>query len=342
MTRTEALTQLNQKRKDDENRVWEEWFSTEGIKEVSSRIQIRTQKLDEIRDRYEKDTSKINQQFDSEEKEISATKSKETSSKEIGKKETQDGVEKKQPLDDVIRGTEDLLKSKGVRFNKEGSRKNVDGIQNPQNEPSIVRNAQEENRSTQIRESQQKAYLQNNQERGGYEGNQNIENTQASIIRDEFLSAGIDISSLTSQSQNDKELVVEVEENYATSSKDYPYGILFVAIFKDGVDVFTSFTTAIPIFGTIVWVFGSGLSLLCGVIIYIYFFFNASSWQKRFLREFIGKRAIVGIIAIIAESLPFLNLLPTTTLLVMFVATPRTKIGKSIEKAVEKIKELQL
>ncbi len=337
MNRTEAITQLNQERKRKENRVWEEWFITESKKQVTSeRLQKRTAELNRIRDEYEKALFQINNQPQTQENPLSSqTKTSRTLSIPDTKKPS---TQKQTPTDEVLRGAENLPENRRIFLGQSTRKPTIDGIQSKDNAPEIVRSAQAQNRSDEIRQAQKENVYQD--ENINSEGGGNNETAQADIIRDEFRAAGINLADVAS-SDSDSELIEELKNAKKSSLIRFPIIILFIAFLKDCSDIFSSIFESIPVVGILVWIFAAGFSLLCSGIIWFWMLGKGSKMQRRIIIKFVTERLPIIMIGLFGELIPWVSLIPTTTITVFFIAQTSTKLGQTIHKAVEKVEDLK-
>ena len=339
MNRTEAITQLNQERKRKENRVWEEWFVTESKNQVTSeRLQKRTDELNKIRDEYEKALFRINNQPQVQENSLPLqTKTNQLSSALSTRKLTPQ-VQKQAPQDEILKGAENLPENKRISLGQSVRKPSVDGIQSKDNTPEIVRSAQAQNRSDEIRQAQKENVYQD--ENINAEGGDNNETAQADIIRDEFRAAGINLADVAS-SDSDSELIEELKSAKKSSLIRFPIIILFVAFLKDLSDVFSSIFESIPVVGILVWIFAAAFSILCSVIIWFWMLGKGSKMQRKIIINFVRNRLPVIMVGLFGEVIPWISLIPTTTITVFFIAQTSTKLGQTIHKAVEKVEGLK-
>ena len=339
MNRTEAITQLNQERKRKENRVWEEWFITESKNQVTAeRLQKRTTELNRIRDEYEKALFQINNQPQVEGGVFPLQTRTNESLPTLSTKKPAPQIKKQAPQDEILKGAENLPENKRISLGQNVRKPNVDGIQSKDNAPEIVRNARAQNRSDEIRQAQNENVYQD--ENINVEGGDNNGTAQADIIRDEFRAAGINLADVAS-SDSDSELIEELKNAKKSSLIRFPIIILFVAFLKDCSDIFSSIFESVPVVGILVWIFAAGFSLLCSGIIWFWMLGKGSKMQRRIITKFVAERLPIIMIGLFGELIPWVSLIPTTTVTVFFIAQTSTKLGQTIHKAVEKVEDLK-
>lgn len=339
MNRNEAITQLNQERKRKENRVWEEWFITESKKQVTSdRLQKRTAELNSIRDEYERDLFKINNQPETRGGSLSLqTKPNQT---KFGSTQSDipSQVRKESSEGAVLAGAENLPQNKPIFLGQSNRKPKIDGIQDKDTAPEIVRSARAQNKSDEIRESQNKN--QSQEEGLEFEEDGGNENAQGDIIRDEFRAAGINLADVV-DSDNDSEIVQEVKSAKKDALIRFPIIILFIALLKDCSDILSSLLESIPLLGIVVWFFAAGFSLLCSAIIWYWMLGKGNKMQRKIIIKFVENRLPIIMVGLFGELIPWVSLIPTTTITVFFIAQTSTKLGQTIHKAVEKVEDLK-
>ncbi len=336
MTRTETIHELNEERKRKEMLVWQKFLATTATKTTAERVKERTVEMERIRDEYAKallqvDRGTTNEKYQNTIPEKGQQKGTNTQTRNV--------LQKEKPNDDILKGAENLPENQPLTPTQEGSKKNIDGIQGPQNEPAFVRNAREQNRSEQVQEVQYEE-SDSTQEENLSEQSQYLEGKQMATIRDEFEASGINLSDIT-DSSNDTDLLSEIKEARKTSSLHFPILILFVAVLKDCSDILASLLQTIPFFGIVVWFVAAGFSITCSGIIWFWMLGKGSKMQRKIIIKFVAQRLPLILVGISAELLPFLSLIPTTTITVFFIAQTSTKLGQTIHKAAEKADELK-
>jgi hypothetical protein len=108
----------------------------------------------------------------------------------------------------------------------------------------------------------------------------------------------------------------------------FPYIIFGVALIKDSFDVLaTLIVIGIPV--------AMLLSFLMSLVLFFWVLGKVSGgWYKKKMIKWALKRAVI---ACFAESIPFLNMLPVTTIFILMVHFRETKIVKLINGAMEKL-----
>lgn len=356
MNRTEAVNQLNLEKKRRENAVWEQWLGTESSGNVTSvRLQKRTADLRQIQNEYDDAVFKLN---NIPIKEALPPQTQRTQKREggpLGQKaappqqgapknqQPRTGVPRTTPNDDILKGAENLPENKPLNLGLNPNKKNIDGIQNPENrrnEPPLVQQAREQNRSAEIREAQNQNQNEEYSSEEGDASEEDQDTARANAIRDEFSAAGIEVSDVT-DSTNDKDLIGELKEAKKLSSINFPFIILGIAIAKDCSDILSSILETVPGFGLVVWFFAAGFSLSCSAIIWFWMLGKGSKAQRKIIIHFVEKRLPLIMVGLFAELIPYISLIPTTTITVFFIAQTSTQLGQTIHKAVEKSDDLK-
>lgn len=361
MTRNEIINQLNLEKKRKENAVWEEWFATESSGNVTSaRLQKRTADLRRIQNEYDDavfkinntpikesllpktNTSRVNTQNIPNQ---SVSRASLNTPKNAGLEQIKKRVEKTSPNDDILKGAENLPENKPLTLGRTEPKRNIDGIQSQKkvpDEPFLVQQAREQNRSEEIRmtqnENREDEEVEDNDPQ--QEEGKNIDSLRAEAIREEFQAADIPISEIT-EAKTDKDLVDELKEAKKTSSVNFPLVILSIALAKDCSDILSSILETIPGLGVLIWIMAAGFSLACSVVIWFWMLGKGSKMQRRLIVQFVGKRLPLILGGLCAELIPYVSLIPTTTITVFFIAQASTKVGQVIHKAVEKAENLK-
>ena len=68
---------------------------------------------------------------------------------------------------------------------------------------------------------------------------------------------------------------------------------------------------------------------------------KGSKMQRRIITKFVAERLPIIMIGLFGELIPWVSLIPTTTITVFFIAQTSTKLGQTIHKAVEKVDNLK-
>lgn len=341
MNIAEATTQLNQERKRKENFAWQKFLATDNKKTTQEKLRERTLELDQIRSEYEKSLAQINFEFNAEQIKRQRSQFTDQENNSTVEQQSQSLQSFKDRGQGVLQGAENLPENKPI-VNEEASRKRkIDGIQKKDDtsqEPDIVRNARQQNKSDQIRQNEQIEGMFNDSDATPDE--KEIEEKKALAIRNEFRKSGINLSEITN-AKSDSDLIKEVTESKKTALIRFPIIILFIAVLKDCSDILSSILESIPAIGVIIWFFAAGFSLLCSIVIWFWMLGKGSRMQRKIIINFVRNRLPIILAGLLGEFIPWVSLIPTTTITVFFIAQTSTRLGQTIHKAVEKAEVLK-
>lgn len=314
MNRRETIEQLNQERKKRENLVWQEYLASP--LSTAKKVAVRNLALDRIREEYEQSIVRTERE------------------EKVRKEPLQAKQSLSSPKSEIILGTENLPENKPL-FNPESTFRNTPRDTVPQEEPSLVQRARSQN----IRESLQAQGKQTKSWNVAASENGSKVAAQADAIREQFALSGIVLSDV-STAIRDEDLVKEMTEAKNTALVNFPTLILFVAVVKDCLDIISAMTSIIPVVGIIIIIFAIFFSALCSIFLWYWMLGQGNMLQRRIIKIFVIKRLPIIMIGLFGETLPWVSLIPTTTVTVFFIAQISTKLGQTILKAVDKAESL--
>ncbi|MFZ2151826.1 MAG: hypothetical protein WAV09_01815 [Minisyncoccia bacterium] len=331
MTRTETIHELNEERKRKEMLVWQKFLATTATKTTAERVKERTVEMERIRDEYAKallqvDRSATTEKYPNTIPEKSSQKETATQTKKTLQKET--------PNDDILKGAENLPENQPLNPQQENRNKNVDGIQGPQNEPAFVRNAREQNRSEEIRETQQEEQAQG--DRGYFNDEQ--ENTQTKQVQTALDDIEKVLSSHDLSSEDffrnvpGADIVSKLESIISESrgvSYVFPVFILAAAAVVDIVE----FINAMPLTGVFTMILLSLIKYSVLPLIFIGTFGSAGFFERVLIRKLlmtsIARRGYFYILSPLFEFIPLIGAFwPGTILLVLWLVNAKTTAGR--------------
>jgi hypothetical protein len=121
--------------------------------------------------------------------------------------------------------------------------------------------------------------------------------------------------------------------NKPPQTPQFPFLMVSLAFIKDVIDIPLELTLIGIVFTTV-------FSLLLGLVLFIWCFGKLrGGWWKKKLISWVWKRYIL---TIILEFIPFIKIIPVTTIFVFMVHYKETKLVKIANQALEELKKLGL
>ncbi len=336
MNRREALEQLNQERKQKVNRVWEEWYRTEGKGvPTTERLKKRDLALNQIQDEFEKASLQINQgSF-----EDGSNKKRAVLVQGLQKRQSRDNASQSTPETDVL--PEKNLASDPLQTGRIIRRpKNIDGIRGE----DAITTPRESYRaqSTEQDLAQRKRTLAQTAEEDTTQEDlsQNIIQEVKELLTKEGFDPDDFLRHIPGREELDK--VLKLAEESKKVSYSFPVFILSLALCVDVLEALPSLIPAIGIFGT--WTV-MGLKWLIFIpIVYVATVggenFLTRQLVKRVIIRGIVKRAFVAVTVPLLAFIPYIGaLFPETFLMTLFLVNSKTLAGilvKEIAKIAER------
>jgi len=358
MNRIEAINQLNLDKKRRENAVWEQWFATESSGNVTSaRLQKRTEDIRQIQNWYDDAVFRIN---NTQIKEIPLTKTQasqneqegllgqqttrpqnttknqqQTQSQQLGRQVPQSriGAQKITSNDSILKGAENLPENKPINLGREARKRNVDGIQSPENrrnEPSLVQQAHEQNRSDQIRQT---SIEQLQQLFDGFEDINPEEYLESKIeeIKDVLRKHEIEAKEFLQElpGRDHYEKLQSIIRESRNVSYSFPLFIIATAVLVDVIE----YINLLPGAGLITLIILSIIKYTTLVpILFITTFGNAGFVSRIIMRKLLARAFIrkgyFFIISPLIEFIPFLGAFwPGTLLFTLWLVNAKTTAG---------------
>lgn len=341
LSRIQKIEQLNQERKRRENRVWEEWFTTEQNKRVTSeKLKARTNALNQIRDEYEKALIALNNTPEAEldAKNIKTQNDRISTSTLQSTPTTQSQLVNTGRLDSAIYAkirekqyTDEVVKNNETQKKQVGQEIDLQRFTNY-------------NALQQLNET-----LQQQKEKVQIELEETVVKEVSEVLQKYGFSIENFLNDIPGLSKKDK--ILHLVEEGSRTPYSFPVFLLSVALLIDVAEIIPTAINAIPAVGQVLSITISTVAWISKMLIFMPILFFATFGTvnfavRRVMRKYLIntwlRKGVFVILGLFIEVTPLIgSLWPGTFIFTLFLVNAKTTAGLLLQEIAKVVKKYE-